>query len=163
MDVTIGETRERASAFVDTGSDVSCISWSFWDTLGASRSPSKVPGLTANNEPLQLHGVSRLPISWKDHEPSLEDFTVVERLFTDILIGANMIDRYGLLKTSPRSPVYTRQGNAAAPAIRVCRIGPTGAPSEVAPSGKTPTGPVPRPVRPRPGNPTWDATVNARK
>jgi hypothetical protein len=161
MDVTIGETRERASAFVDTGSDVSCISWNFWDTLGASRSPSKVPGLTANNEPLQLHGVSRLPISWKDHEPSLEDFTVVERLFTDILIGANMIDRYGLLKTSPRSPVYTRQGNAPAPAIRVCRIGPTGAPSEVAPSGKT--GPVSRPVRPRPENPGWDGTVNARK
>jgi|ERR1700722_2074799 hypothetical protein len=163
MDVTIGEARKRAQAFVDTGSGVSCISWSFWDTLGASRSPSDVPGLTANNEPLQLRGVSMLPISWKDHEPSVEDFTVVERLFTDIVIGANMIDRYGLLKPSRRSPVYTVPGNAPAPAIRVCRMGLTGAPSEVAPSGKTPTGPVSRPVRPRPGNPVWDATVNARR
>ena len=163
MDVTIGETRERVTAFVDTGSGVSCISWDFWGTLGAPRSPSNVPGLTANNEPLQLCGVSTLPISWKDHEPSLEDFTVVKRLFTDIVIGANMIDRYGLLKASPRSPVYTPQGNAPAPAIRVCRIGPTGAPSEVAPSGKTPTGLVPRPVKPRPGNPGWDTTINARR
>ena len=162
MDVTIGDTRERVRAFVDTGSGVSCISWNFWDTLGASRSPSDVPGLTANNEPLQLRGVSMLPISWKDHEPSLEDFTVVERLFTDIVIGANMIDRYGLLKASPRSPVYTVQGNAPAPAIRVSRIGATSALGEVAPSGKTPTGPA-RPVRPRPEHPGWDTTVNARR
>ena len=161
MDVAIGETRERVRAFVDTGSDVSCISWNFWDTLGASRSPSDVLGLTANDEPLQLCGVSMLPISWKDHEPSLEDFTIVERLFTDIVIGANMIDRYGLFKTSPRSPVYTVRGNAPAPAIRVSRIGPTGALGEVAPSGKTPAAP-PRP-RPRPENPGWDTTVNARR
>jgi hypothetical protein len=163
MDVTIGETRERVRAFVDTGSDVNCISWNFWGTLGASLSRSDVPGLTANNEPLQLRGVSTLPISWKDHGPSFEDFTVVERLFTDIVIGANMIGRYDLLKASQRSPVYTVQGNAPAPAIRVCRIGPTGAPSEVAPSGKTPTGPAPRHIKPRPGHPGWDTTVNARK
>jgi hypothetical protein len=161
--VAIGETSERVRAFVDTGSGVSCISSDFCDTLGASRSPSDVPGLTANNEPLQLRGVSMLPISWKDHKPSLEDFTVVESLFTDIVIGANMIERYGLLRTSRGSPVFTLQSSAPAPAIRVCRIGPTGTPSEVLPSGKTPTGPVPRPVRPRPGNPGWDTTVNARR
>lgn len=162
MDVTIGETSKRVRAFVDTGSSVNCISWKFWDTLGASRSPSSVPGLTADDKPLRLWGVSTLPISWKDRGSSIESFTVVEGLFTDIVIGANMIDRYDLLEASRWSPVYTLQGSAPAPAIRVCRIGATGAPSEMAPSGKTPTGPAPKP-RPRPGNPGWDTTVNARR
>jgi hypothetical protein len=162
--VTIGQSSERVRAFVDTGSGVSCISWKFWDTLGASRSPSNVPGLTANNEPLQLWGVSMLPISWKDHEPSFENFTVVEGLFTSIVIGANMIDKYGLLRTSRWSPVYALQDSAPPPAIRVCRMGAAGALGEVDPSGKTPAGPAPRPApRPRPGNPGWDSTVNARR
>lgn len=163
MDVSIGGTSKRVEAFVDTGSGVNCISWNFWETLGASRSPSNVPGLTADNKPLQLWGVSTLPISWEDHEPSFENFTVVEGLFTDIVIGADMIGRYNLFKTSRGSPIYALQGSAPTPAIRVSRIGATGAPSEVAPSGKTPTGPAPKPVRPRPGNPGWDTTVNARR
>jgi hypothetical protein len=163
MDVAIGETSKRVRAFVDTGSDVNCISWEFWDSLGASRSPSNVLGLTADDRPLRLWGVSTLPISWKGREPSSESFTVVEGLFTDIVIGVNMIDRYDLLEASRCSPVYTLQGSAPTPAIRVSRIGAVGAPSEVAPSGKTPTGAAPKPVRPRPGHPGWDTTVNARR
>jgi hypothetical protein len=163
MDVTIGKSGVRDSAFVDTGSGVSCVSRDFWNTLGASRSPSNVPGLTANNKPLQLSGVSALPISWKDHEPSFENFTIVEDLFTNIVIGANMVNRYNLFGAPRWSPIYTHQDSTPAPVIRVCRIGTTGAPSEVAPSGKTPTGSAPKPVRPRPGNPGWDTTVNARR
>ena len=160
MDVTIGETSKRARASVDTASDVNCISWGFFNTLGASRSPSNVPGLTADNKPLQLCGVSMLPISWEDHRPNFENFTVVEGLFTDIVIGAKMIEQYRLLEPPRGSPVYAIRGGAPAPTIRVCRMGVAGAPSEVAPSEKTP---APRPVRPKPGHPGWDTTVNARR
>jgi hypothetical protein len=109
---TLSFEEYETTALVDTGAGVSCISYSFFKSIGGTDSvlePTGMRVVAANSTPLAHHGMTP-PIYFTigQHRVAIK-FLVVENLGTDkVILGRDFVHMYDVLIDVPQQQLTIR-------------------------------------------------------